>query len=94
VVLALKSRVFRRRQSLSSPRFQGRVVAATIAAVTQRLSREPESSVPRSAATPRLAVPKEWTRSIQAALVHVMSLAHYALVQTRAWAANSGNALA
>jgi len=47
--------------------------------------------VPRSAATPRLAVPKDWTRSIQSALVHVMSLAHYALVQTRGWAANSSN---
>jgi DNA-binding transcriptional regulator YiaG len=47
--------------------------------------------VPHSAATPRLAIPKHWTRSIQAALVHVMSLAHYALVQTRGWAANSSN---
>ena len=37
--------------------------------------------MPHSDATARLAVPKYWTRSIQAALVHVMSLAHYALVQ-------------
>jgi hypothetical protein len=36
----------------------GPVVADTIAAVTQRLCREPESSVPRSA-IPRLAVPKD-----------------------------------
>ena len=47
--------------------------------------------MPHFAATARLAVPKHWTRSIQAALVHVMSLAHYALVQTRSWAANSNN---
>jgi transposase InsO family protein len=38
-----------------------------------------------------LADPKRWTRSIQAALVHVMSLAHYALVHTRSWAANGTN---
>ena len=37
------------------------------------------------------AAPKHWARSIQTALVHVMSLAHYALVHTRSWAANSGN---
>ena len=42
-------------------------------------------------ARPRLTVPKNWTRSIQAALVHVISLAHYALVYTRSWAANSSN---
>ena len=47
--------------------------------------------MPHSDATARLAVPKHWTRSIQAALVHVMSLAHYALVQTRSWAANSSH---
>ncbi len=35
--------------------------------------------------------PKHWTRSIQTALVHVMSLAHYALVHTRSWAANGSN---
>jgi putative transposase len=34
---------------------------------------------------------KHWTRSIQTALVHVMSLAHYALVHTRSWAANGSN---
>jgi len=47
--------------------------------------------VHHSATTSRLALPKHWTRSIQAALVHVMSLAHYALVQTRSWAANGSN---
>jgi transposase InsO family protein len=37
---------------------------------------------------PRVALPKEWNRSVQAAMVQVMSLAHYALVYTRSWAAN------
>ena len=39
----------------------------------------------------RPAAPKHWTRSIQTALVHVMSLAHYALVHTRSWAADGSN---
>jgi putative transposase len=45
-----------------------------------------------SAFRSRLALPKDWTRSIQAALVHVMALAHYAMVSTRSWAADSANA--
>src|SRR5271166_1902988 len=45
-----------------------------------------------SAFRSRLALPKDWTRSIQAALVHVMALAHYAIVSTRSWAADSVNA--
>jgi hypothetical protein len=40
----------------------------------------------------RLGLPNSWPRSIQTALVHVMSLAHYALIYTRSWAANSSNA--
>ena len=43
-------------------------------------------------ATPKLSVPKHWKRSIQAAMVHVISLAHYALVYSRSWAANSSTA--
>jgi putative transposase len=42
-------------------------------------------------ATRRLTVPKRWTRSVQNALVNVMSLAHYALLSTRSWAANAAN---
>ena len=42
-------------------------------------------------AVPRSAVPKRWTRSIQSALIHVMSLGHYALVRTRSWAANGSS---
>ena len=45
--------------------------------------------MPRSTAHPPL--PKHWPRSVKAALVHVISLAQYALVYTRSWAANSSN---
>ena len=38
-----------------------------------------------------LPVPKHWTRSIQAALLHVIALAKYALVYTRSWAGNSAS---
>jgi hypothetical protein len=44
-----------------------------------------------SSVAPRLAVPKRWKRSVQRALVTVMSLAQYTLVSTRSWAANSRN---
>ena len=47
--------------------------------------------MPASAGRPRLTLPRQWTRSIQSALMHVMSLAHYAMVQTRSWAANCTN---
>jgi hypothetical protein len=47
--------------------------------------------VRRRFALPSSAVPKRWTRSVQTALVHVMSPAHYALVHTRSWAANGRN---
>jgi hypothetical protein len=40
-----------------------------------------------SAAVPP--IPKLWPRSIQAAILHVMALAHYVLVATRGWGANS-----
>jgi putative transposase len=35
--------------------------------------------------------PRHWTRSVQAALLHVIALAKYALVFTRSWAADSTN---
>src|SRR5262245_32840356 len=37
-------------------------------------------------------VPKQWTHSIQSALVQVIPLVHYALLCTRSWAANSSTA--
>jgi transposase InsO family protein len=36
-------------------------------------------------------LPKHWQRSVQAALLQVMALAHYSLVVTRSWAVNSAN---
>lgn len=42
-------------------------------------------------AKPKLSIPKHWSRSVQSALVHVISLAHYAIVATRSWAVNSTN---
>ena len=40
---------------------------------------------------PKLSIPRHWTNAIQSALVQVISLAHYALVSTRSWAANGSN---
>ncbi len=40
---------------------------------------------------PNLSLPKHWSRSVQAALLHVISLAQYALVYTRSWAVNNSN---
>ena len=33
-----------------------------------------------------------WPKSVKSALLHVISLAHYAIVAARGWAANSINA--
>jgi len=44
--------------------------------------------VRRRFASPFSATPKRWTRSVQTALIHVMSMAHYALVHTQSWVAN------
>jgi len=38
-----------------------------------------------------LPVPKNWTRSIQATLLHVIALAKYTLISTRSWAGNSSS---
>ena len=38
------------------------------------------------------AIPKDWTVRVRTALLHVIALAQYAAVYTRAWAANSSNA--
>ncbi len=48
----------------------------------------PESTAPER---PRLAVPRSWTASIQASILHVISLTQYAMAYTRSWAANSPN---
>ncbi len=48
----------------------------------------PETTAPE---LPRLAIPNGWTASIKAAMLHVISLAQYAMAYTRSWAANSPN---
>lgn len=43
----------------------------------------------RSSDAPYLPLPRKWNQSVQAAIVHVMALAHYVLVSTRGRAAAS-----
>jgi transposase InsO family protein len=45
------------------------------------------------ASVSRLPLPKHWTRSIQSALVHIVTLAHYALAYSRDKAATGGRRL-
>ena len=42
--------------------------------------------------TPKIPLPKSWTGHVRFAVLHVISLAQYATVYTRSWAANSLNA--
>ena len=39
-----------------------------------------------------ISVPKSWPKNIKSAVLHVISLAHYAITYARGWAANSINA--
>lgn len=45
----------------------------------------------RSATAPRLVVPRHWKRAICSALVHTISLAHFALLGSRGRAARSSS---
>ena len=38
---------------------------------------------------PKIHLPKSWPTIVQKAMIHIMSLAHYALVYSRSWAADS-----
>lgn len=40
----------------------------------------------------KLVLPTSWSRGVRSALLHVVSLAQYAAVYTRSWAAESRNA--
>ena len=44
-----------------------------------------------SALPPRIALPKSWQNCVRSAVVHTISLAHFAIVYARAWAADSIN---
>ena len=41
---------------------------------------------------PGLSLPSGWAKNVRSAVLHVISLAHYAIVAARGWAANSINA--
>ena len=41
---------------------------------------------------PDIPLPSGWARNVKSAVLHVISLAHYAIVAARGWAANSINA--
>ena len=40
---------------------------------------------------PRIPLPKSWNKHVRSSLLHVISLAQYAVAFTRGWAANSVN---
>ena len=44
------------------------------------------------ASLPDIPLPAGWARNVKSAVLHVISLAHCAIVATRGWAANSINA--
>jgi hypothetical protein len=41
--------------------------------------------------TPKIQLPKGWKKPVRSAVLHVLSLAQYAAVYTRGWAADSTN---
>ena len=40
---------------------------------------------------PRIPLPKSWNKHVRSSLLHVISLAQFAVAYTRGWAANSIN---
>jgi hypothetical protein len=47
--------------------------------------------MPNESAEPQLPLPNDWPANIQAALLHVVALAQYALSHARGWASNCSN---
>ncbi len=45
----------------------------------------------RNQKTPHIPLPKGWTTHVRSAVLHILSLAQYAAVYTRSWAADSTN---
>ncbi len=45
----------------------------------------------KSQQTPEIPLPKGWKKQVRSAVLHVLSLARYAAVYTRGWAADSTN---
>ena len=42
--------------------------------------------------SPRVSLPKGWKQHVRSAVLHVVSMAHFAIAYARGWAANSINA--
>ena len=59
--------------------------------VYHSLCKPVEVQMPKSQNTPNIPLPKAWTEQVRSAVLHVLSLAQYAAVYTRAWAADSVN---
>jgi transposase InsO family protein len=47
--------------------------------------------MPTTSPRPRIPIPRQWSRLIQSATLHIIALAQYALVYTRSWAGNSSS---
>ena len=45
----------------------------------------------RNQETPKIPLPRGWKQDVRSAVLHVISLAQYATVYTRSWAADSTN---
>ena len=40
---------------------------------------------------PQISLPKSWNKFVKSGMIHVFSLAQYALIYSRSWAADSSN---
>ena len=48
--------------------------------------------MPAESSTPAIPLPRGWSSHVKSAMLHVISLAQFAMAYTRGWAANSPNA--
>ena len=47
--------------------------------------------MPARQSSPRIPLPRSWTSRVKSAILHAISLAQFAMVQARGWAADSAN---
>jgi len=47
--------------------------------------------MPDTKKRPKIPLPKDWTKHVRSAVLHVISLARFSTANTRGWAANSPN---
>ena len=57
--------------------------------VYHSLCRPAEAQMPKSQNTPKIPLPGGWKQHVRLAVLHAVSLAQYAAVYTRGWAADS-----